>query len=106
VGGAIRDVPLFGDLLRTFTLTSYNFLLYGIILVLFMLFRPEGLLPAAIRKAELHGEGVSAAETFGTSSEVAEAATDFEENVEGRLPGAPDEPEDGAAPPAGAGGPA
>jgi branched-chain amino acid transport system permease protein len=110
VGGAIRDVPLFGDLLRTFTLTSYNFLLYGIILVLFMLFRPEGILPAAVRKAELHGEGVSADETFGTSSEVAEAATDYEESLEGGLPGAPDEhkddaaPASGAAPPGGAGG--
>jgi branched-chain amino acid transport system permease protein len=104
VGSAIRDVPLFGDLLRTFTLTSYNYLLYGIILVLFMLFRPEGLLPAAVRKAELHGEGVSADETFGTSSEVAEAATEYEESIEGHLPGSPDEPEAGDAPAAGTGG--
>jgi branched-chain amino acid transport system permease protein len=89
VGSAIAAVPLVGDLLRTFTLTSYNFLIYGIILILFMLFRPEGLLPAAARKAELHGEGVSSDVTFGTSSEVAEAATEFEEIEEGGLPGEP-----------------
>jgi ABC-type branched-subunit amino acid transport system permease subunit len=37
-------------------LNQYRFLLYGIILVLVMLFRPEGLIPSATRRAELRGE--------------------------------------------------
>ena len=32
----------------------------------------------AARKAELHGEGISSEATFGTSDEVATAATEFE----------------------------
>ena len=40
----------------SFKLTDYTFFIYGIVLVLFMLFRPEGLLPSARRKAELHPE--------------------------------------------------
>jgi branched-chain amino acid transport system permease protein len=35
-------------------LTNSRFLIYGIILVLMMLFRPEGLIPSGQRKAELH----------------------------------------------------
>jgi branched-chain amino acid transport system permease protein len=35
-------------------LTNSRFLIYGIILVLMMLFRPEGLIPSRQRKAELH----------------------------------------------------
>jgi ABC-type branched-subunit amino acid transport system permease subunit len=37
-------------------LTTYTFYIYGIILVLFMLFRPEGLIPSSRRRAELHPE--------------------------------------------------
>jgi ABC-type branched-subunit amino acid transport system permease subunit len=37
-------------------LTDYTYFIYGSILVLFMLFRPEGLLPSARRRAELHPE--------------------------------------------------
>ena len=44
-----------------------------------MIYRPEGLLPSATRRAELHGEGIAADSTFGTTASVAEAATDFEE---------------------------
>jgi branched-chain amino acid transport system permease protein len=41
-------------------LTNSRFLIYGVILVMMMLFRPEGLLPSRQRKAELHaGEGDS-----------------------------------------------
>jgi branched-chain amino acid transport system permease protein len=56
------------DFLITFSsnvrLTDYTFFIYGTILVLFMLFRPEGLLPSSRRRAELHpeSEGISAAE--------------------------------------------
>jgi branched-chain amino acid transport system permease protein len=48
------------DFLVTFSakvhLTDYTFFIYGIILVLFMLFRPEGLLPSSRRKQELRPE--------------------------------------------------
>ncbi len=37
-------------------LTDYTFYIYGIILVLFMLFKPEGLLPSSRRKQELRPE--------------------------------------------------
>jgi branched-chain amino acid transport system permease protein len=37
-------------------LTNSRFLIYGVILVLTMLFRPEGLLPSRQRKAELHAD--------------------------------------------------
>jgi branched-chain amino acid transport system permease protein len=81
VGSQIKGVPVFGPLLADFTLTSYNFLLYGLILVLMMIFRPEGLLPVAERKAELHGEGIASESTFATADQSAEAATEFEESI-------------------------
>jgi len=34
--------------------TNYRFMLYGVILVSMMLFRPEGLIPSRQRAAELH----------------------------------------------------
>jgi branched-chain amino acid transport system permease protein len=40
--------------LTSVDLTNSRFLIYGVILVLMMLFRPEGLLPSRQRKAELH----------------------------------------------------
>ncbi|MDB5028252.1 MAG: putative ABC-type branched-chain amino acid transport system, permease component [Candidatus Eremiobacteraeota bacterium] len=46
-------------------LSSSRFMIYGVILVLMMLFRPEGLIPSRQRKAELHAaetEGGAAAE--------------------------------------------
>lgn len=42
--------------LQSVDLNQYRFMLYGIILVLVMLFRPEGLIPSAVRRAELHAE--------------------------------------------------
>jgi branched-chain amino acid transport system permease protein len=48
-------------------LTGSRFLIYGLILVIMMLFRPEGLLPSRQRKAELHAAegdpGVAGQET-------------------------------------------
>jgi branched-chain amino acid transport system permease protein len=41
-------------------LTNSRFLIYGAILVLMMLFRPEGLIPSRQRKAELHAADVDA----------------------------------------------
>jgi len=45
---------LHGIGLTSIDLTNSRFLIYGAILVLMMLFRPEGLLPSGQRKAELH----------------------------------------------------
>jgi branched-chain amino acid transport system permease protein len=59
------------DFLENFVLHSYNFLIFGIVLVVMMVVRPEGLLPTRERKAELHGIGVAAEETAATSTEVA-----------------------------------
>jgi branched-chain amino acid transport system permease protein len=42
-------------------LTNYRFLIFGIILVAVMLFRPEGLLPSSTVRAELHKEEEQAA---------------------------------------------
>jgi len=42
------------ELLREFT--EYRFLLYGILLIIMMLFKPEGFLPDVTRKRELRGE--------------------------------------------------
>jgi branched-chain amino acid transport system permease protein len=42
-------------------LTNSRFMIYGAILVLTMLFRPEGLLPSRQRRAELHARGDAAA---------------------------------------------
>jgi len=81
LGAALPEIPILKERVESFTLTSYNYLLYGVILVVMMIKRPEGFLPAAARKAELHGEGISSDVTFGTSGEVAEAATDFEEQA-------------------------
>ena len=71
------------SILENFTLVAYNFLIFGVILALLMIFRPEGLLPAAARKAELHGEGIATEATFGTDTSVATAATEFEEQIGG-----------------------
>ncbi len=47
---------LHAGFLQTVDFTNYRFMLYGSILVLVMLFRPEGLIPSAARRAELHAE--------------------------------------------------
>jgi branched-chain amino acid transport system permease protein len=77
--GKIIDPIIQGAGLTEFTLVSLNYLIFGIVLVLMMIFRPEGLLPVAARKAELHGEGINVGETFGTTDSLAEAATTYEE---------------------------
>ncbi len=41
-------------------LTGSRFLIYGVILVMMMLFRPEGLIPSGQRKAELHAADTDA----------------------------------------------
>src|SRR4029453_4673827 len=42
--------------LADFKASDYRLLLFGLVLVVMMLVRPEGLLPSARRKAELHAE--------------------------------------------------
>jgi branched-chain amino acid transport system permease protein len=43
------------ELLREFT--EYRFLMYGILLIIMMLFRPEGFIPDVTHKRELRGDG-------------------------------------------------
>jgi len=45
------------QVLTDFKASDYRLLLFGLVLVVMMLVRPEGLLPNARRKAELHAEG-------------------------------------------------
>ncbi|HMA34532.1 MAG TPA: ABC transporter ATP-binding protein [Chloroflexia bacterium] len=47
------------DFLVQLNLSSNTFYIYGIVLVLFMLFRPEGLLPNSRRREELHPESTA-----------------------------------------------
>jgi len=61
---ATLGVPILKDL----NFLQYQFLLYGLALVLMMLFRPEGLFPSQRRKRELH-----AAEDLGDTPEIAGA---------------------------------
>jgi branched-chain amino acid transport system permease protein len=65
------------EFLQNFVLHSYNFLIFGIALVVMMIVRPEGFLPTRERKAELHGVGVAAEETSGTTVEVADEAAEI-----------------------------
>ena len=44
----------------TIDIPKYKFLIFGLLLVLMMLFRPEGLIPSARRKAEFKEEGAEA----------------------------------------------
>jgi branched-chain amino acid transport system permease protein len=57
VVGAIALVGL-PELLREFS--EYRLLMYGIVLIVMMLVRPEGLWPAETTKREMHGEKSSA----------------------------------------------
>ena len=84
-GGQILNPPLnaLGDavkveLLADFNLVNYNFLIFGIILAVMMVKRPEGLFPVEAHKAEMHGIGVAAEVTAGTADELAT----FEEAAE------------------------
>ena len=47
--------------LTTIDFTQYNFIIFGLLLITFMLLRPQGLLPSRVRKAELKGGGVAGA---------------------------------------------
>ena len=48
------------ELLRDFKPVTYNYLIFGIVLAVMMVRRPEGLFPVEAAKAEMHGIGVAA----------------------------------------------
>ena len=50
-------------LLSDFSLAAYNYLIFGIVLAIMMIKRPEGLFPVESAKAEMHGIGVAAEQT-------------------------------------------
>ena len=54
----------------TSSLTTYNYLLFGIILAIMMIKRPEGLFPVESAKAEMHGIGVAAEVTAAAADEL------------------------------------
>ena len=57
VGDSKNRFPVFGVQID---LTNSRFLIYGIILVMTMLFRPEGLIPSRQRRSELRaGDGIA-----------------------------------------------
>jgi ABC-type branched-subunit amino acid transport system permease subunit len=53
--------PLNIPVLSGIDFLNYQYLLYGLVLVLMMLSRPEGLFPSRRRREELHEAGVEAA---------------------------------------------
>ena len=53
---------------------TYNYLIFGIVLVVMMIKRPEGLFPDASAKAEMHGVGIAAEVTGAGEAELAELA--------------------------------
>jgi branched-chain amino acid transport system permease protein len=60
--------------------TQYNFLIFGIILVIMMRFRPEGFIPSRQRAAELHhappGQVIASAATLGDEAVRSEATSE------------------------------
>ena len=60
-------------LLTDFNLVNYNYLIFGIVLAVMMIRKPEGLFPIEAAKAEMHGIGVAAEVTAGTADELADA---------------------------------
>ena len=57
-------VPILQDI----NFVQYQFLLYGLALVLMMLFRPEGLFPSQRRKRELYTAGAAEAESTAVAA--------------------------------------
>jgi len=85
-------------LLKDFNLVTYNYLIFGIILAIMMVKRPEGLFPVEAAKAEMHGIGVAAEVTAGSADELAlaeEVAIDSDDLPPLEAPAATDSPPDG-----------
>jgi ABC-type branched-subunit amino acid transport system permease subunit len=83
------NIPILSDI----NYTDYQFLLYGIALVLMMLFRPEGLFPSQRRRRELHiaeemGDGLGDEPgVVGAMGETPGAEELFEESAGEGAPG-------------------
>jgi branched-chain amino acid transport system permease protein len=60
-------------ILEQFNLVTYNYLIFGVVLAVMMVKRPEGLFPDVHRAAEMHGIGVAADESAATAEEMAVA---------------------------------
>jgi branched-chain amino acid transport system permease protein len=79
-------------LLSDFNLVTFNYLIFGIILAVMMVRRPEGLFPVEHAKAEMHGIGVSAEATAVSADELelmVEETVDIENlNLEAEPPSA------------------
>jgi hypothetical protein len=69
----------FKQLFPAFNFTDIRNLLFGLLLIIIMIFRPEGLLPSARRRRELHQNMEETAE-FGTLDEPP-GTPGFEEEV-------------------------
>jgi len=99
LGETILDSPMQSlgastgiDLLRDFKVTTYNYLIFGLMLVVMMIKRPEGLFPDEAAKAEMHGVGISAEVTAAGGNELA-ALEELEEiNLQDTGPADPDAP--------------
>jgi branched-chain amino acid transport system permease protein len=95
------------ELLADFSLVNYNYLIFGIVLAVMMIRRPEGLFPVETAKAEMHGIGISDEVSAATAAEqavgeelivegvlAAEAnAAESTEPASAEPPAGPDEPE-------------
>ena len=81
-------------LLRDFNLVNYNYLIFGIVLAIMMIRRPEGLFPVESARAELHGVGISSDTTSGTADELAVAEEFATEVIEADVTQADDPRED------------
>ncbi|MDQ2965641.1 MAG: hypothetical protein M3R57_07310 [Chloroflexota bacterium] len=57
-------------LLSDFNLVTFNYLIFGIVLAVMMVRRPEGLFPVEHAKAEMHGIGVAAESTAVSADEL------------------------------------
>ena len=60
-------------LLEDFNLVTYNYLIFGVVLAIMMVKRPEGLFPVEHARAEMHGIGVAAELSAATADEMAAA---------------------------------
>ena len=59
----VEGLPFHIPVLSDINFVQYQFLLYGLALVLMMLFRPEGLFPSQRRRRELHAADAAESET-------------------------------------------
>ncbi len=80
-------------ILKEINFTDYQFLLFGVALVLMMLYRPEGLFPSQRRRRELHvaeeleGTFIDEPATIGSMGETPGADEQFDEDAGEDVPG-------------------